>query len=230
MLAATNSAQAATVQFTDLASFQANTTGLTNIDFEGIAPAGGSVTTNLQNISGVGIANYDVYGNGTYSSLVVDSAYASQYNWGSGAVLSINPLRGLLVDLRNLPTGVNAVGIDFMSLAPAITGFDRFTFDFGLSNYISGSASSFETITVDIPLNYQYLTHSRQFIGITSTQNILYFFVRPTSGYLRLFDNVTFGTASAAATSVPEPFTVIGTLVGGTTALRMRKKLKSVGK
>jgi hypothetical protein len=31
-------------------------------------------------------------------------------------------------------------------------------------------------------------------------------------------------------TAVPEPFTVIGTLVGGTAALRMRKKLKSAGK
>jgi hypothetical protein len=33
-----------------------------------------------------------------------------------------------------------------------------------------------------------------------------------------------------SATSVPEPFTTIGTIVGGTTAIRMRKKLKSVSK
>lgn len=50
------------------------------------------------------------------------------------------------------------------------------------------------------------------------------------------FDNTTdFGTFSTTinglgnvnnpATSVPEPFTVIGTLIGGTAALRMRKKL-----
>ncbi|WP_295620487.1 PEP-CTERM sorting domain-containing protein [Chamaesiphon sp. GL140_3_metabinner_50] len=32
---------------------------------------------------------------------------------------------------------------------------------------------------------------------------------------------------SATATAVPEPFTIIGTLVGGTAALRMRKKLKA---
>lgn len=36
--------------------------------------------------------------------------------------------------------------------------------------------------------------------------------------------------ASANAVSVPEPFTVIGSLVGGTAALRMRKKLKSITK
>jgi hypothetical protein len=34
----------------------------------------------------------------------------------------------------------------------------------------------------------------------------------------------------SASTSVPEPFTIIGTLVGGTAAMRMRKKLKSVNK
>jgi hypothetical protein len=37
-------------------------------------------------------------------------------------------------------------------------------------------------------------------------------------------DNVVVN--SAATTSVPEPFTIVGTLVGGTAAFRMRKKLK----
>ena len=31
-------------------------------------------------------------------------------------------------------------------------------------------------------------------------------------------------------TAVPEPFTIIGTLIGGTAAFRMRKKLKAVAK
>jgi hypothetical protein len=39
--------------------------------------------------------------------------------------------------------------------------------------------------------------------------------------------NVVTGSGS---TSVPEPFTIVGTLVGGTAALRMRKKLKSDNK
>ncbi len=37
--------------------------------------------------------------------------------------------------------------------------------------------------------------------------------------------NGTVGQASA--TDVPEPFTIVGTLIGGTAALRMRKKLKA---
>jgi hypothetical protein len=42
-------------------------------------------------------------------------------------------------------------------------------------------------------------------------------------------DNLRFTTAVAApgATSVPEPFTIVGTLIGGSAAMRMRKKLKS---
>ncbi|WP_310429561.1 PEP-CTERM sorting domain-containing protein [Chamaesiphon sp. VAR_48_metabat_135_sub] len=44
-------------------------------------------------------------------------------------------------------------------------------------------------------------------------------------------DNLRFGTSGQVnipgAAAVPEPFTIIGTLVGGTAALRMRKKLKS---
>jgi hypothetical protein len=35
------------------------------------------------------------------------------------------------------------------------------------------------------------------------------------------------GSINGATTAVPEPFTIIGTLIGGTAAVRMRKKLKS---
>ena len=37
-------------------------------------------------------------------------------------------------------------------------------------------------------------------------------------------------TNNVASTTVPEPFTIIGTLVGGTAAFRMRKKLKAGAK
>jgi hypothetical protein len=44
--------------------------------------------------------------------------------------------------------------------------------------------------------------------------------------------SVTISNFSApdASTSVPKPFTIIGTCIGGAAALRMRKKLKSVNK
>jgi sugar lactone lactonase YvrE len=40
----------------------------------------------------------------------------------------------------------------------------------------------------------------------------------------------TLAFAPSTSTAVPEPFTIVGTLIGGTAALRMRKKLKSSGK
>jgi hypothetical protein len=46
------------------------------------------------------------------------------------------------------------------------------------------------------------------------------------------FDNLTVGTLDqvsvpTGSTSVPEPFSIVGTIVGGSAAFRMRKKLKS---
>jgi hypothetical protein len=52
--------------------------------------------------------------------------------------------------------------------------------------------------------------------------------IRVSAGGPTLIDNIQF--TSATAQNVPEPFTIIGTLVGGTAAVRMRKKLKSVNK
>ena len=42
-------------------------------------------------------------------------------------------------------------------------------------------------------------------------------------------DTNNISTACASTQQVPEPFTIIGTLVGGTAALRMRKKLRASG-
>jgi hypothetical protein len=45
------------------------------------------------------------------------------------------------------------------------------------------------------------------------------------------FDNITLGAAiPTSSTSVPEPFTIVGTLMGGAAALRMRKRLKVTNK
>jgi hypothetical protein len=46
-----------------------------------------------------------------------------------------------------------------------------------------------------------------------------------TNDNARLFQNL-LGANTGAPTSVPEPFTIVGTLIGGTAAMRMRKKLK----
>jgi hypothetical protein len=48
--------------------------------------------------------------------------------------------------------------------------------------------------------------------------------IDPTTGYF--IPSSTGFTPVPTATSVPEPFTIIGTFIGGTAALRLRKKLK----
>jgi hypothetical protein len=42
--------------------------------------------------------------------------------------------------------------------------------------------------------------------------------------------NIFAYKAQASSTAVPEPFTIVGTLVGGSAALRMRKKLSDANK
>jgi hypothetical protein len=44
------------------------------------------------------------------------------------------------------------------------------------------------------------------------------------------FLTASVATTATAPTSVPEPFTIIGTLIGGTAAFRMKKKLKATNK
>ena len=202
-----NSAQAATVPFTDLASFQANTTGLTNISFEGLAPPGRLVRYDT---SGLTTGGVNFINAGPNFLFVVDPAFfPTIYDWGSGAVLLDNNQGGTTT--ATLPSGITAVGSDIMS--GVITG-SPFTI----------TLSTGETFNQN-SLNYP----GRQFIGFTSDTAISSISFQANSGYT-LLDNFRFGTANAATTSVPEPFTIIGTLVGGTAALRMRKKLKAAGK
>ncbi len=78
---------------------------------------------------------------------------------------------------------------------------------------------------VNIPLSSAFTPYSFNFVG-TGSDTIQFAGLNyPSAVYL---DNVVVDLA--ASTAVPEPFTIIGTVVGGTAAIRMRKKLKSVDK
>jgi hypothetical protein len=101
-----------------------------------------------------------------------------------------------------------------------------------LSSTYSSNASSLTLFGYDAASN---LTDSSSTLSLTNTfqtlntnfQDIQYLEIRSNSDS-RWFsvDNLRVGEA----TSVPEPFTVIGTIVGGTAAFRMRKKLKAISK
>jgi hypothetical protein len=63
----------------------------------------------------------------------------------------------------------------------------------------------------------------------TGTQVTITSAIGSSIPYDFFIDNIRFNEALPPniGTSVPEPFTVIGTIIGGTAAFRMRKKLKS---
>ncbi len=205
----TDSAQAATVQFTDLASFQANTTGLTTINFEGLAAGSQQFYSNPAGLTTSGV-KFNSSNNRLF--VVKPESSPSIYDWGSGAVLvSDNNVNNIITAF--LPSGVTAVGSDIMSFGPYAAPFTI-------------NLSTGETFNQN-SLNYP----NRQFVGFTSDTAIASISFQAAATVTEL-DNFRFGTAAVVptATSVPEPFTVIGTLVGSTAALRMRKKLKSASK
>lgn len=206
-----NSAQAVTVQFNDLASFNAATT-TQNIDFEGTAGSTGSTfyDTGLT-ISGVTFTGLSGGIGGTPFGVI---AVGSGEGFDSGT--NIRSCSGCAI-VATLPSGITAVGSGFagenaVSIPFTITLSTGETFNFSTPNSSSFNFAGFTSDTAISSISFRG--------GDSSTFN-------PNT---RL-DNFRFGTVNAVATTaVPEPFTVIGTIVGGTAALRMRKKLKSVGK
>lgn len=71
------------------------------------------------------------------------------------------------------------------------------------------------------------VTSSNNFYGFTGVTFDAIRVTAPGNG-AAIIDNIQLGTATAQ--SVPEPFSIIGTLVGGAAALRMRKKLANANK
>ena len=96
-----------------------------------------------------------------------------------------------------------------------VTNTGTSTFDALLNNSV---VDTFSTVT--------NTSSSNNFYGFTG---VTFDAIRVTAGSgPALIDNIQLGTATAQ--SVPEPFSIIGTLVGGTAAFRIRKKLADANK
>ena len=100
-----------------------------------------------------------------------------------------------------------------------LASYNIFTAVSGTNSY-NGSNSDTGSLTATIDLS----SFAGSAIRTSFLWNIPESFTGPGNFQL---DNVKI---AAGSTAVPEPFTIIGTLVGGTAALRMRKKLKSANK
>ncbi len=204
----TNSTQAATVKFTNSALFEASTTNVTTINFEGLTPP--NQTSGFSN--GASFDNVEFFSSSNILG-AFDAGYSTpSYDWNSGAVLYVGGKATI-----NLPSGVNAVGSDIMSdsIDPKSNPPYANSFTITLSN-----GQIFQQNSLQQP--------DRQFIGFTTDLAITSISFQPKVGNT-ILDNFRFGTA-LPITPVPEPFTIIGTLIGGAAVLRMRKKLNFADK
>lgn len=213
--------------YTDSTSFNTSTNGLKSIDFTQLVDSTGAPSTILRLItnttngvtfagSNLGVA-YIGGGNRFPPRSIADNLTATS-NLNGG--ISISAL---------LPSGVTAVGASLTDLTNINTPGNNFT-SFPTTFTITLSDGSSETES-----------GSSIFAGFTSKSDIgaISFFIPgqvippgspgPFRNEYLVLQRLQIGYANTA-TSVPEPFTIIGTLIGGTVAFQIRKKLKSASK
>ena len=176
--------EASVVTYTSRAAWLAATSGVTTIDFEGIAGPAGSV----HYPAGVTIAGV-TFTDGVAQLYVFDSLYSpSNTNWGSGASLITNASNDLVTAV--LPANVTAVGLDIYTVNPS-----------GQLMLVGVTPGGiFPTATQVNP--------SRTFIGFISTVPITSVGLKGINSATGL-DNFSFGSAG-----VPEPGTLAGMILG----------------
>jgi hypothetical protein len=91
----------------------------------------------------------------------------------------------------------------------------------------TGTRADNSTVTQSVTLDALPGLQTLNFSGFTNLAKVEW---NNTGSFSHQFDNINVSAASTGTTSVPEPFTIIGTVIGGTAAVRMRKKLKQAGK
>jgi hypothetical protein len=180
--------QASITVFTNRSAFLAATQSTTNIDFEGIVPVGGvEIPDYGYTISGATFT-------GPESSIRVEDLPSTLWDWGSGAILQGN--KNTTIDVI-LPSGVTAVGSDFMSIRD-----DAAPFTVTLSD-----GSSYMVASDNYP--------TRAFVGFTSnSSSISSISFSASNNATPLLDNFVFGTAA-----VPEPSSFVLLSIGAISLL-----------
>ena len=210
----------------------------------------------LANLTGVGTETFELFANGAGSGFVFNpitlrsegeplnltfpgvgaAALRGGLGVGSGGTSGPFPISGSkfygITTSANFATTVGTVPrIDFTS---PVAAFGFYGTDIGSSGQqLSLQLSNGTTLTVNnttlgavgTALYYGFIAQNPGETFTSVTFNL--------SGDAYGIDNLTVGSLSqvtprASQTSVPEPFTIIGSLLGGTAAFRMRKKLKKV--
>ncbi len=210
---ATNATAATLTYFTNLSLFNAVSSTSVIEDFEAFTPKGTSLHSFTSN------------GN-TYTAL------EGSYTQAHGLDVNVTPPGytnfGVPITTSSVLTsdGNEDFRVDFGTPKAAL-GFDTYSNTYGPPTIqIFGSGGLLGT--------YSVVQDSTKvgFFGVVASEPITSIrWTGVNGGVINTgIDNIRTGVATATpTTSVPEPFTIIGTLVGGTAAFRMRKKLKAIG-
>jgi hypothetical protein len=204
--------------YTDLASWQAASSGVTLVDFEGCAPTNGFTTYNSTclHTSSVQFIGYTANTPVTNLLEAVDTNWSTFYNFGTSDALLVRmnrPQTAVTLPYLHivLPANTTAFGIDLFSVGPN-----------GLSFTITIGATQFTVPTSGHP-------NPATFFGITSDTAIgaLDLTLQGTvwnGDTMALFDNVRFGTAQLPTDPTPEAatFLLIGSGLIGLMVLRKR--------
>ena len=185
LLGGVGQTQADVVLYTSESAFDAATTGLTTVDFNGIASSDSFVSygTGPLSLSGVSFT-----GNG--SMFVIDPGFYG-YSYSNGGFLTSDYSSPDIITATLPGGGFTAVGTDFGSL---FSGGATFTI----------TLSTGDTFTVSTSGSIEFGTLG--FVGFTSSTPITSItFSMPDTPNYNALDNFQFGTAVA----VPEPTSVV---------------------
>lgn len=199
------------------ASQQAQAATITTLYNTGVNDSGTVLATGIDSHYTVvstptGDAPYNAFIGSTFTP---GSALASSGNISSGSTGS-----GVPGDY-NYQTTFSLTGFD---LSSAVINGRWVSDDSGTQILLNGNS-------IGVPVNpigniYSFTINS----GFVSGVNTLNFIVNNAGTVVNPTGLQVSLNGTAAPTDVPEPFTVIGTLVGGTAAVRMRKKLQAANK
>ena len=209
--------------YSDPTAWQAAASGLQEIDFEGLAPAGSASTFNTSTgvtQNGVEFIGYTATP-GSYYITVVDTTapqWSQYYGFGTGDALALN---------MNRPNAGSSLPYIQISLPAPVTAFgmDLFTGSPNADTYTITVAGTPYTVTTDA-------APTPVFFGVTSDTGIstITLSLQGTvynGGTLAFLDNFQYGTASAGDMGqAPEAatFLLIGSGLIGIVALKKRIK------
>jgi hypothetical protein len=152
----------------------------------------------------------------------------------SGAFGVTTPFGNSLIDLTGLfdakPYGgitqtINTTVGETYNLSFYLGNFQSYS---GSISVLAAAGSTNQTFTYN-PVGTsgsQWSPFNLNFTATSAATPITFTGLTSTTGLYIGLDNVAVESVNSA-TSVPEPFTIVGTIIGGTAALRLRKKLKS---